>query len=334
MMTIIMLILATIGIVATIVGVVYASKRGSKVGLTYIDEDCISLFKSLVESIDGIEVTYKEKSVDPSLIVLQGSFVNTGNLDIDESSVHEPLSLKLPDGYEWLEVKMAKSSPGSQAKCSIRNKSTVEFGWDLLKKDEFFGFNSLVKAPPLRNRQTGEDAVPPRRLSELISFSHRITDLRRIQTQTTSANEPSLFAYAGLPRILGIMGKLWFLFLIYIALGIVIMSLSFITPARTVNYLLEEPNGNVVEVTVSPRANDRLKIEGTTRAFSETIPAKELFSKYRFTGSSVGLKETSNRLSFYMGLGLTLLAGFVVAVGSLFKRKKRRLAELMRTEGR
>lgn len=180
------LILTIVGITLTIIGIKYTLKYGRRIKLTYIDEGCIPLFESIVKNIDRLEVMYKKEPVDPSLILIKGSFVNDGNVDIEETSIHEPVSMRLPDSYKWLQAKIVNSSPGVKTKYEIKDESILEFKWALLKENEFFSFNSLIKAPVdnKKGRDKEKNSNTAKNILKLISFSHRITNLRSIKKET------------------------------------------------------------------------------------------------------------------------------------------------------
>ncbi len=184
-MSITMLLLTIVGLPLGVTSIVFVFKYRNRRQLTYVDQGCLPLFESIVKSLDGIEILYNKKPIDPNLYFLRGSLANTGNVDIDKSSIYEPLCINLPPPYRWLKATVTKSSPGVNVHSEIRHDSTLEFKWDLLKSNEALSFNALIKGC------SGKDGNETKTIPELISFSHRITDLPRIMKVKESMSPSS-----------------------------------------------------------------------------------------------------------------------------------------------
>jgi hypothetical protein len=56
-------------------------RSARKSQITYVEEDCISLFHDALKNIEGIAITYNGKSITtPSLFKLNGCLVNNGKV--------------------------------------------------------------------------------------------------------------------------------------------------------------------------------------------------------------------------------------------------------------
>jgi hypothetical protein len=159
LLTWLMLLLAICGIIATCFYGVRSLKSKRRTKLNYYEEDNISLFKSIVQSIEGIEITYAKKTIGPNLVLLKGCIVNTGQIDIDKSMIHAPLRCSLPESSMWLKAKIVSSSSGVNAEYQLSTPHDLEFSWDLLKPNEYFRFDALTETPMPMEGQ--DDKTPP-----------------------------------------------------------------------------------------------------------------------------------------------------------------------------
>jgi len=99
-------LLTILGIAATLAmgmwGLVLAVRYSRRVQLTYIKESCLSLFADVAQSIDALEVRFRDSPVSANLVLLKGYVFNSGKRDISPLMVEWPLRLTLPDGYCWM----------------------------------------------------------------------------------------------------------------------------------------------------------------------------------------------------------------------------------------
>ena len=301
-MTIAMLLLAMIGLPLTVMGIVIALKYRNRSQLTYVNQGCLPLFESIVKTIKGIDILYKKKAIGPSLYFLTGSFVNTGNLDIDRSTIHDPLSMKLPPAYKWLETRITKPSSGVNVNYKITNSSTLEFTWDLLKTNEAFSFNALIKATEGRMKS----------VKELISLSHRITNVQSIRVEALS----DLSGQSGKK----IMSK-WFAFTMLVA-GLAGLLFLTLIPVRYVNYLLEDSGGKTFQASVTPRRNNFLRIETEHDRSSTEIRLEDFPSEYKISGLII--EEQKSIPAQISTLGYAVAGGSFLISAYLKKRKRRK----------
>jgi hypothetical protein len=249
------MLLTILGIGATIIfgllGIVYVLKYRERVSLTYMEEDCIPLFRSIVKNMDGIDISYNNQRITPSLTLLKGCFINTGNKDIDKSIIHEPISLTLPENNKWLKTTTVSTSPGVQALHKIRDDSTLEFSWDLLKQNEFIKFDALIHA----EEETAD------KVGSLVKFSQRITNLDKVErTNWPKTHDLGPFPSVAVSRY----GMLWttLIFLIVTAFPIALFSTL---KTSEIHYFIEEEPGKTVEVSYDEVSNGDDASNGVVR---------------------------------------------------------------------
>jgi hypothetical protein len=177
------LILTILSVIVTIIigiiGVKYTFKQRKKTELTFLKNTCIYLFKAIVKNLDGIEIKYQGNKIGENIILFKGTIFNTGNVDIDESIIHKPLSMKLPANYSWIEYKIIDKSDGLEV-AVIKEDNKLIFNWELLKESEYFTFDSLIEFNSDEPDKKVQDQDLNDCLIEKISFDHRITSLKSV----------------------------------------------------------------------------------------------------------------------------------------------------------
>jgi len=205
-------ILAIIGVIVSlvigIVGVYYTLRQQKTIQLTFLKNTCISLFKAIVKNLDDIEIKYQGNKIGENLILFKGTIFNNGNIDIDKSIVHKPLTLDLPEHYSWVKYKIIDSSEGLEIQVNKVDNS-LEFDWGLLKEGEFFTFDSLVEYQSKKGEQDKDEIDLRRDLLDKITFHHRITNLKCIKKEKTIPR----------PIPFGVMLFITILFLSIVSLG-------------------------------------------------------------------------------------------------------------------
>ena len=186
------LILGITGFIATlfmgIAGIWYTLKYRKKVKLTFIQQECFSLFNTIVKNLNDIEIKYKDKEVNENLILLKGFFINSGNSDLDKNNVHSPLKVALPKNFSWKKTNIFANSQGMNISQEVKDEKLI-FAWDLMKKNEYFSFDSLIEYTG-----TAEDLDEneiQKKLSKEIIFEHRITNLGEISRDEISSKTKS-----------------------------------------------------------------------------------------------------------------------------------------------
>lgn len=210
------LVYMVLGVIATIIvgylGIKYSYKNKVKTSLLYFENNCVSLFKSVVKDLDELEIRYKGKTVNENLITYKGTFFNSGNVDIDKNLMHKPVTVILPDDYEWKKVVLIDKSEDVNIDL-VEKTNEVEFSWDILKENEFFTFDSVIEYKPKSSSEDNSQRAISnitRYLSRNISFSQRITNLKSIDIEQLPSKP---------------LGKFEFIFFILMTFGLVILGL-------------------------------------------------------------------------------------------------------------
>jgi hypothetical protein len=143
-------ILTIFGIIATAVffalGTYLTVKRRYTAQITFIKEDSLGLFDSIVKNLPELAVLYRDNPVSQGLVLLKGFLLNTGAKDITEPMVEEPLSIKLPEGFQWLTGRVVSASSKVQAKVNVKpSELTLQTG--LFRCNEHIRFEALAEVP-------------------------------------------------------------------------------------------------------------------------------------------------------------------------------------------
>ncbi len=309
-----------IGLAAALIGVTltwYFGKKGLKLrrrtNLTFYEESCIALFEAIVESIEGIEITYEKEKIEPNLVLLKACVANTGDTDIDNASVHKPLSLSLPKDFKWLKANIVSSSPDVNATWQLPRQNDLIFVWDLLKPNEYFRFDALAETPAAKE-DSAQPTRPVKALRENLDLNVRITDLGCVHVGRLG----SLIRFDWWEHFSAIA---------WVALGILSIVIAFARFAsnEVVHYELKLHDGTKVEVTLEPAGQGQVMLKGVDDDFIEKGEAQKLFALYQTTPLVV-----VDRRLFYSGLGfgvLCILVGswFIVGYLRAAKRQRRRL---------
>lgn len=309
------LILTISGIVITILigylGIKYSLKAQKKVSLCFIEKDFLPLVKKISKSFDTINISYENKPISESLILLKGCILNDGNCDIDKAIIHKPLEMGLPDGYKFVEVKQTDCSENINAVYNIDNEKLV-FNWDLLKSNEFFSFDVLIEANTVLIDNNSSKKLKKVELKDFYQFNHRITNLKELNKvdlyQIRANNRKSNF-------------NKWF-FRAILPIGLVFILFSFI---KRFDYKLDyflEKNGNIIEVELKPIDMNKINVKSKIDTINYVVRPDELFKNNSF---KVGIKKDLN--SFWLLLILGLLYSILGTLMifdevKLFKQKR------------
>jgi hypothetical protein len=312
-----MLFLAILSIIATCFFGARALKSRRRTRLAFYEEDCIPLFESIAQTIEGIEINYEKKPIiQNNLVLLKGCVANTGDMDIDKSVIHKPLTISLPQTLKWLKAKMLSSSPDVNVNYELPNPQTLLFTWDLLKPNEYFRFYALAEIPAQDNAEK-KPVSPSTALRKNRVISHRISNLHSLEI-----GEISVRWRPDRGKIVG-----W---LIPVLGGIGLIASLFIWPdvLNRVNYQIELNNGSKVVVTMQGKGHDLLILKEVGGHFRDEIKTDEFFTKYRVTPVIV-----ESRTSFYVILTFSII---YLITGCMFlwkyfketKREKKKLRML------
>jgi hypothetical protein len=284
--------LVLLGIIITVIvgviGIIYTYRIRHIPKITFLEQDFFSLFKSIIKNMDGINITFENIQVGPSLLMLKASFINNGTIDIDSSMVHEPLKIKLPENCKWKRIKITKTSPNVNINFKMSDVIT-EFDWDLLKKNEYFSFDALIEIIDDPKESIDIDNEYIKKLSKKISISHRITNLEKINKENLySITKYKIFKKIPVPFIL--LFIMWFLLTITMSI--------FNTPdqfLKNTHYIIKDLKNNNMEIKLIYLWNDNIQIKSIDNKYKEVLTVDEFVKKY-----NIPLKVVYNKISRYV----------------------------------
>jgi len=269
-------IMGMVGLLATLIlgilGIYYAFRFRTQPRLTYVRDEFIPLFKSIVQSIDGIEISHGGRPIDQNLLLLKGSLLNTGSSDIDPSVIHEPLQLKLPPNCNALKAKITNSSAEVGAACKIIDSNTIEFNWNLLKKGEFVTFDALLEeGGKAKDAQESKEEDHILKLEKKIKFKHRITNLDRVAKENLFSIQRSRKLRRMVP-----------LLLINLVMVTLMIGMTFFRPEKRCVFSLQMPDGQTKQVFVNTRFKDKMRMQSQDKSVDEKLTVQEFKVRYKY----------------------------------------------------
>ncbi|WP_319779993.1 hypothetical protein [Maridesulfovibrio sp.] len=156
---------------------VYLTVRSRYSGeITFFREQTIELYDAVGSTIEGLTVTYNKENVSENLVLINGSFVNTGKNDISANMVEKPITLELPTGYKWLNANILKKD--SRADATISNNNSLQVRTGLFRCGECIKIHALVQVP---EKEKATTLKPKTQLHNDLRFTHRITNTKEIK---------------------------------------------------------------------------------------------------------------------------------------------------------
>lgn len=296
--------LGLLGIIITVaigaIGIIYTYRIRNIPKITFLGQEFFSLFESIIKNMDGINITFENIQIGPSLLMLKASFINNGAIDIDSSMVHEPLKIKLPENCKWKRIKITKASQNVNVNFKMSDIVT-EFSWDLLKKNEYFSFDALIEIIASPKEPIDIDYEYIQKISDKIIISHRITNLEKI-------NEESLYSIMRSKRL----KKLMFPLITLLFMGLILLALIFIIPGQSsisTHYIVKDLRNNDMEIKLTYLNNDNILIKSIDGKYKEVLAVDEFVKKY-----NIPLKVIKNTIITYI---FTIIASFSVLMGIL-----------------
>jgi hypothetical protein len=311
-------ILTIVGLIATVAlgsfSIYLVLRRRYPGRITFIKESSIGLFDSIVKNLPDLSVLYKDEPVNENLVLLKGILHNTGSIDITEAMIKKALAIKLPEGYRWRAHKIVSSSSEVQADIKKVNPTTLEFEIGLFRCDEHIRFEALAEVPIQQDssEQRVEDAGV--RLTRALIISHRIAETRKVAIEDMSSFGHTLQTRL---RMLALT--------LTIALSIGLAAF-FIwpEPKRDVTYLMRDPNGKEIEVTIDFTApGSKIDVKGVSGDYHEQLLANEL----RRRGYTVA-PDQGRFSSFILPFTLMVIATPAALLLSSFYISKKRKTKL------
>jgi len=316
-----------LGIIITIFfgvrGIKYAYKFRNIPKITYLEQDFFSLFKSIIKNMDGINITYENTPVNPTLLMLKASIVNNGNLDIDSSMVHEPLKIKIPDNCKWKKIKITQMSPSVNINFKMGDVAT-EFDWDLLKRNEYFSFEALIEIIDHKKESVDIDNEYIKNLSKKICISHRITNLEK-------ANKENLDSIKNSKSLKKLMFPLTLILILAILLLASIFTISADPSVWATHYIIKDSKNNNMEIKYTYLKNNNILIKSIDNKYKEVLSVNEFVKKFKIPIKVVRNKWVGYIMIFFPIL-IILLSISGIAIYLFIKRKEKYIKALIDIE--
>lgn len=172
--TIISIIITIASIITTIV--VCVKRKKYPVSINFYVQDAVRLTNPLMDNFQNIALTYNGQKTNQSVSYVQALFCNTGDEDIrlSEDTVEQGISIKLPNGYKWLEVQIKEKTEVLNVSIDIdqEDKSVVHVSGGLFRRDEIFSFDAFVEGELTRDNYR-----------QNIQVSHRFSNTEDIRVE-------------------------------------------------------------------------------------------------------------------------------------------------------
>ena len=311
--------IAVFGVAATCILGWLALRRRYPGRITYFEESSIGLFDSIVRNVDDLKVLYKDEPVSENMVLIKGYIMNTGSKDITRDMIEKPLTLKLPDGFRWLDAKVVPSKSVVEGKLQIKQANSAEFELGLFRVNEYVKFEALVQVPSLESQsQIGYEGNAAARLRETLKVEHRIADSHKVIRRE-------------IPSAPG-FGLLIFFFVF--ALGFLTLSFLFLLgalpPWRDVHFLIDSGSGQTIEAKIDVARDGTVVVKGVNYPFENRQSLTEFF-----TGCNFKPKAAKSPLSTVFAIpifffGLYSLA--LVIFGFMAYRTKQKLRRILSPE--
>jgi len=244
--------------------------------ITYFEESCIGLFDSIVRNLSDLKVLYKSDPVSENIVLLKGYIMNTGSKDITKDMVEEPLTLRLPEGFKWLDAKVVQSQTNLSARLTIKEVIRAEFDFGLFRVNEHVKFEALAEVPASESQNGNnreENAVAE--FKKGLTVSHRIADTHKVLTNQL----PTPLSFKDLLFILLIWSLLG---LIAIGFALALLPTSGIFNQKELHYLITTQTGDKVEVKIEVARDGTIVTKGLEKPLEKRQSISEFFAGCNF----------------------------------------------------
>lgn len=255
-------ILTILGLILTVVfgiwGIVITIRKRYPGRITFVEQNAIGLFNSIIESFPEIKIQYNDLPISEQMIYLKASFINTGSIDLSTKESSHKLKIELPTDYKWINCKITDSSQNIQCTLS-RTNSELCFDFDLLRKNEFIQFEAFAE---IKNTDR-----PASVFRKSLIFSHRIPNTAKADKQPYLDEEQIKDKKSEFKKNL-IFTTIFLLLIIGFA------TYSYIKKSSDIEYKYIA-NGKDYIVKVSAEGLDKIKIEDSEQDYENIISLEE-----------------------------------------------------------
>ena len=269
-------------------GVRYAAKYKNKVRLLLIENDCLSLFKTVVSELNELEIKFRGNPVNENLISYKATIFNSGNIDIDKNIIHEPLKINLPNGFEWKKVKIIDKSDKLVVNLDVES-DYLQFNWDILKENEYFTFDSIIEYKAIEVEEKVEyddddfnfDEDIGEKLFSEIKITQRITNLKIVDKEQRP-EKPLSISFA---IFIAIFMLFWMFGGLYLSIGQKYLpeyNLSHEIVKDSTSMFVQVKAKGANEIVVSDSLGEKLYVENIKNISSDYFTGKVKNQKDKF----------------------------------------------------
>jgi len=279
-------ILGILGLVATIIfgwlSIHLVRARRYPGQITFIIEDVLPLFDSIVRNFSELAVLYKDKPVAEGLILLKGVFVNSGSKDISKDMVSEQITLSLPENHKWHSVKLLSASQSVHGKFEIMDR-LLRLDLDLFRCREFIRFEALAEMPISQYHKQSVWNDIRKRFEESLKIQHRIADTQEIKVRKLPDEE---FATKRFKKI-----RIPIVAVVALLIGLLVWSLTH--PTTELIYTVASPSGTNTDVRMTPMRDGSLTLKGVQdKNFKKSVSTEAFFKAPNFAVHCASKKDT------------------------------------------
>jgi len=294
-------ILSILGLILTIIfgiwGIMITIRKRYPGKITFVEENAIGLFNSIIKSFSEIKIQYNDLPISEQMIYLKASFINTGSIDLSTKDNTHKLKVELPNDYKWINCKITGHSKDIECNLSSTNRELI-FDFDLLRKNEFIQFEAFAEI-----KNTYKSASVFRKS---LAFTHRIPNTTKIDKQLYLNEEQIKDKRYEFKKNL-VFATLFLLFIIGLT------TYNFITKSSDLEYKYINSEKEYV-VKVTSLGIDKIKIEDSDKDFEKIMSIEDFNSQKNLKAfiKAPSLWEHFKRLSFFL-LYVAMYLSFMIS---------------------
>ena len=170
------LTLTVIGIVIAIFAPVigWLFRRKERYQLDVVLDKEVFLVNKLAGGLKNFAIMLDDKPASDQVVWITGWVINSGNFDISERMIEQPLILRLPENMQWLRGNVEHCPIDVKCDLQMIGEHELQLSWVLLKSGEFIYFDALLQCP----LEETMDAWDTDSLAEVIKPYSRIENIR------------------------------------------------------------------------------------------------------------------------------------------------------------
>jgi len=292
------LILTFVGIILAIFGI-YTTLRNYKGEISFVQEENISLFDSIVKNLPELSIKFNAEPVTPNLNLLKGALLNSGKKDISKLMVEEPIRITLDKGFKWLAAKVVVESKGLEVNTKIVDPNVLEFSIGLMRCQEYFRFQAVLSKPPVKIADRKEiKNIKKNNPIYPLKFSHRIQDIKNIK-KIEITNPKLFFNRAKKFIVLGV---------ITILMGITILIFPTLLTIEQQRFVFEDFNDKS-KVYIKNIMDNKISVVDINSSLNKDIPFDIFVTQYKLAGKLKNIPYADTL--YYPALALYFLLPFI-----------------------